>query len=166
MSIFATTPAWIAVEDALPEVGQSVWYFFEVTGVTDGHYHGLEDGLHTFGGKRGFLGGDVTHWMPKEASVEPPAPPAGYSRAERWLFHGAQMPFDCPETGRLGTHVAPATPAKDWAHAAARGVFERLYDDHEFRATLRATPDETRVKLVKQVSDIIREAARLERRAD
>ena len=57
---------WISVEDQWPKDGQYVWYFFEVTGVNYGKY---ESHTGTFYGPRGFLCGDVTHWMP---APEPP----------------------------------------------------------------------------------------------
>ena len=51
---------WISVESRLPERGQKVLYYFDVTGVSAGQYLGD----NCFGGKLGFLCGDVTHWMP------------------------------------------------------------------------------------------------------
>lgn len=155
-----TDRSWILVDDALPNVGQDVWYFFEVTGVSAGQYWGSEDGLATFGGARGFLGGDVTHWMPRTDGSPRPEIPAGYTYPERCLVHGNEMPFDCPATWSQGTREAPASPAVDWAHAAARGAFQSLYDDHDFRQTMRATPEDQRARLVEAVADIIRQAQR------
>lgn len=60
---------WISVEDELPEEDQTCWYYFEVTGVSFGKYLGN----NCFGGHRGFLCGDVTHWRPQAV----PAPPKG-----------------------------------------------------------------------------------------
>lgn len=60
---------WISVEDRLPEKDQDVLYFFEVTGVHSGKYLGIHDGYECFGGDKGWLCGDVTHWQPL------PAPP-------------------------------------------------------------------------------------------
>lgn len=59
---------WISVEDRLPEEEQKVIYYFEVTGIDIGKFWigdtpGFE-GIKFFGGPRGFLGDDVTHWMP------------------------------------------------------------------------------------------------------
>jgi len=66
---------WISVEERLPEEGQNVLFYFEVTGVEVGHYTLIND-VHygkgnQFYNKGGFLTDDVTHWMPL------PAPPAG-----------------------------------------------------------------------------------------
>ena len=92
---------WISVKDKYPEEGAKVWYFFEHTGVSRGEflgfhpcYAGLVDGdgndvshpkcklpdceLHEgctgidyFGGERGILGGDVTHWIPDTGGNKP-----------------------------------------------------------------------------------------------
>ena len=51
---------WISVDDWLPEEGQSVIYYFDVVGMHFGKYYGD----NCFGGRSGFLTGDVTHWMP------------------------------------------------------------------------------------------------------
>ena len=59
---------WISVEDRFPEEGQRVIYYFERTGIDIGKYwqgkKNYDKGINYFGGNRGFLGGDVTHWMP------------------------------------------------------------------------------------------------------
>ena len=48
-----------------PTQGQLVLYFFEAVGSHPGHFEGEEEGLDVFCGLfNGFLGGDVTHWMP------------------------------------------------------------------------------------------------------
>ncbi len=54
---------WISVEDRLPEAGQGVIYYFEPVGVHVGHYSRF-DGVDIFAGPAGFLGDDVTYWMP------------------------------------------------------------------------------------------------------
>lgn len=51
---------WISVEDRLPEDGQEVLYYFEITGINQGVYRDY----NTFTGPKGFLTGDVTYWMP------------------------------------------------------------------------------------------------------
>jgi len=56
---------WISVDERLPEKDEPCLYYFEVTGISKGMYLGD----NCFGGKRGFLCGDVTHWMKL-----PPAP--------------------------------------------------------------------------------------------
>jgi hypothetical protein len=143
-------------------VGQSVWYFFEVTGINAGTYEGAGDdcdGLPTFGGPMGFLGGDVTHWAPRREGDLPPPVPDGYSKAERALVHGGTLPFDCPDTWANGTKASPATAPQDWAHAAARGVFQSLYEDQNFRMTMRETPAEQRAGMVARAAAVIRVAA-------
>lgn len=57
---------WIEHDKQKPEHEQWVWYFFEITGVNYGQYDAEGDCYH---GRRGFLRGDVTHWM---AAPEPP----------------------------------------------------------------------------------------------
>ena len=95
--------SWISVKDKYPEEGEGVWYYFEHTGVSRGEFYGhagcyegyvdsngndmsmgckLPDcgyskgcsGIPYFGGERGFLGGDVTHWM-KDIGQEKPEKP-------------------------------------------------------------------------------------------
>lgn len=56
----AKVNCWISVEEDLPELNQEVMYFFEVIGAAHGWYYG--EG--SFGGKRGYLHDEVTHWMP------------------------------------------------------------------------------------------------------
>lgn len=58
---------WVLHSEQQPEIGQYVWYYFEYTGVSYGQYVGD----NTYAGRRGFLCGDVTHWMPA------PEPPLG-----------------------------------------------------------------------------------------
>jgi hypothetical protein len=152
---------WILVNDQPPKRGENVWYFFEVTGISAGQYLGNgPDGLPTFGGNGVWLGGDVTHWMLRVSSDLPPEIPPGYSRAERCLYHGNHMPFDCVDTWKNGTSTSPAKPPEDWAHAAARGIFQSLYDiyDPQFRMAMRGTPDGERAKIVARAADIIRMA--------
>jgi len=51
---------WHSVEDTYPEIDSPVLYYFEVTGIAVGRYHGQG----AFGGSRGHLHDEVTHWMP------------------------------------------------------------------------------------------------------
>ena len=77
---------WILVKDQLPEEGQDVIYFFEFTGVSVGKYT-LEDigefmpgaTMNVFYGKGGWLGDDVTHWMPYRPGPLP-KPPEGFNK--------------------------------------------------------------------------------------
>ena len=85
---------WILTEDRLPEAeGTSVWYFFEYTGVSAGAYLGLDDmmGLPGFGGHKGFLLGDVTHWQPRVDGEAAPLAPASVMR---------ELPVDDPRRVR------------------------------------------------------------------
>ena len=73
---------WISVEDAMPEEGQKVWYYFQPVGRHRGTFDGYwvdEDGkewkgMHMFSCDYGFLTGDVTHWMPDEGQDKPEKP--------------------------------------------------------------------------------------------
>jgi hypothetical protein len=61
---------WIKYQDQQPEVNQKVIYFFEFVGAHRGTYHGNWE----FSSAKGFLGGDVTHWIPDNGQ-EIPKPP-------------------------------------------------------------------------------------------
>jgi len=65
---------WISVKNALPAEGQSVIYYFRLTGIDIGTYHSekCDEGgpdYQCFGGASGFLTDDVTHWMPDEGQI-------------------------------------------------------------------------------------------------
>lgn len=51
---------WIKMGDRAPVDEQAVIYYFDVCGVYRGHFQAPD----VFYGEKGFLGGDVTHWMP------------------------------------------------------------------------------------------------------
>ena len=52
--------------DGYPEKGEYVFHFFEVTGVNAGFFGGEEEGFDYYGSELGgFLGGDVTHYLPR-----------------------------------------------------------------------------------------------------
>ena len=94
---------WISVKDRYPKKDEEVWYYFEHTGVNRGEFYGHSgcyegivdmDGndmsmgckfpdcpLHEgcggyayFGGERGVLGNDVTHWMEDSGQEKPEKP--------------------------------------------------------------------------------------------
>jgi hypothetical protein len=94
---------WTSVKDKFPEKDAPVWYFFEHTGVSQGEFYGFHgcyegavdadgeiaipqcklpdcefrkgcSGIPYFGGDRGVLGGDVTHWMPDTGQDKPEGP--------------------------------------------------------------------------------------------
>ena len=105
---------WISVKERYPEKGDKVWYFFEHTGVSQGEFFGFEpcysgfvdaDGndvshpkcklpdceLHKgctgydyFGSESGYLGGDVTHWIP-DTGQDRPERPDGFLKGERYV---------------------------------------------------------------------------------
>lgn len=54
-----------------PPTGTNCWYYFEITGVSYGKYIGH----NTFGGRHGFLCGDVTHYMICDDESIVPDPP-------------------------------------------------------------------------------------------
>lgn len=56
---------WIKVENQMPRHGQAVIYYFDVVGAHPGWYfHTEQDHEGTWSSHRGFLGSEVTHWMP------------------------------------------------------------------------------------------------------
>lgn len=65
---------WIPVTDHYPKEGQKVIYYFKITGIDRGVFYfatpqvigGFEEKFRCFGGDRGYLCEDVTHWMPDE----------------------------------------------------------------------------------------------------
>lgn len=70
---------WIKTNDRLPEQGEKVWYYFEPVGVNRGHFKtetmkNVGD-FQCFGGKKGWLCDDVTHWMPRNDNDLKPIPP-------------------------------------------------------------------------------------------
>lgn len=62
---------WICRQEGFPKKDQAVIYYFDVVGAHPGRYRGLDTsehghGLDVFTGDfGGFLGGDVTHWVPR-----------------------------------------------------------------------------------------------------
>lgn len=65
---------WVAVRDELPEENQEVFYFFDVVGVSRGHYLGECEIGSVFTGDKGYLSGDVTHWQPDVGQDKPEYP--------------------------------------------------------------------------------------------
>ena len=62
---------WISRQEGFPQKDQAVIYYFDVVGAHPGHYRGLDTSEHGYGldvftgDFGGFLGGDVTHWVPR-----------------------------------------------------------------------------------------------------
>lgn len=69
------------------------------------------------------------------------------------LAAGEVRPYDSPEDG------TPSTPAVDWAHEAARGIFYTLESEKWVGPALALGSAEDRVSLIKESSNIIRVAA-------
>lgn len=79
--------------------------------------------------------------------------------ARFWLKHGADFPFDAPDSWwRSENNITPAPAAKDWAHAAARGILADLGDRRGIKHELDALDEDIRIELVGSLADIIREA--------
>lgn len=75
---------------------------------------------------------------------------------EQYLVFAAQSPYDAPDAWRGS--VAPAPPAKDWAHAAARGVLAELCGRAGIDTALESIDEETRIEIVSTAAAIIRAA--------
>jgi len=68
---------WIKVSDELPKENQRVIYYFEPLGIFRGKYktvNSIIGNFDLFYSNRGWLYGDVTHWMP-DLGQELPDPP-------------------------------------------------------------------------------------------
>jgi len=81
--------------------------------------------------------------------------------AKNDIDHGAQFPFDAPDSWWDGDGLNPPA-ATDWAHAAARGVIANLQDRGGIGNELERSKvdEETRVEVVNSLAEIIRAAAR------
>lgn len=67
---------WISVKTQLPAEDQRVIYWFKYTGRSRGLFTMTEYGP-CFYSKKGWLTGDVTHWMPDDGRGRLPKPPRG-----------------------------------------------------------------------------------------
>jgi hypothetical protein len=78
-------------------------------------------------------------------------------RASRCLEFGAKWPYDASDQWNEATHTAAdAPPAKDWAHAAARGIIDDLMDRRDIKLGFRDVDEETRAEIVATMAAIIR----------
>lgn len=72
--------SWIKLEEKWPSEGQGVIYFFKWAGVHRGVFHNFSIGplppIPSFSSEIGWLGSDVTHWMPDREGDLPDPPPA------------------------------------------------------------------------------------------
>jgi len=77
-----------------------------------------------------------------------------------YLAHGAAFPFD--GSASFWTHGEKPEPAKDWAHAAARGIIANLADRRGIKQELDThnIEAEMRVEIIEDLAAIIREAAK------
>lgn len=80
------------------------------------------------------------------------------SDAKHRLEHGAKFPYDATDEWWNGDGKNPP-PAKDWAHAAARGVLADLSDRQGIKWELEKIDEDVRAELVGSVAEIIRAAA-------
>lgn len=78
--------------------------------------------------------------------------------AKHQLEHGAEFPYDATDEWWGGDGKNPP-PAKDWAHAAARGVLADLNDRKGIKRELEEVDEEVRIELVESLAEIIRLAA-------
>lgn len=68
------------------------------------------------------------------------------------LNHGAKFSYDAPDEWE----VENPPPAKDWAHAAARGVLADLQDRGGIKHGFNNIDHEIRVEIVETLAAIIR----------
>ena len=81
------------------------------------------------------------------------------SKAAKALKHGANLPYDAGADFWEGRTTTPP-PARDWAHAAARGVLADLCDRRGVNNELDDVDHDVREEMVASIADIIREAAK------
>ena len=72
------------------------------------------------------------------------------------LRHGAEHPYDAPDTWREKDAAEPPPMAVDWAHAAARGILADLNGRRGIKWELAEVEEETRVELTASLAAIIR----------
>lgn len=86
---------WIHIDEQEPEQGQAVYYWFGFWDRVSAGFFKVSDeegfeGMQIFFGEKGFLGDDVTWWMPREELPEgvtfTPAPPTAEQKA-RCKYH-------------------------------------------------------------------------------
>jgi hypothetical protein len=88
--------------------------------------------------------------------------PEKLTPAQRRLQSGAQYPYDTPHDWRHQGDQSNPPPAKDWAHAAARGCIAELDGRGGADAFFDGVDDAARVEIVGALADIIRTAAQPE----
>ena len=92
---------WLRIDEQKPEQNQPVFYYFgvfdrvyEVKYISTETDFGDDDGtlyeIDYFGGMSGFLGDDVTYWMPRADGDEKPADPTPEQKAT-CLYHPTKL---------------------------------------------------------------------------
>lgn len=76
--------------------------------------------------------------------------------AKKLIEAAAEHPFDATDAWWQSADVPP--PARDWAHAAARGILLDLKGRSGVGNELDQLDEDTRVELVESVAEIIRAA--------
>ena len=74
------------------------------------------------------------------------------------LDHGAEFPYDADDKWWNGDGTNPPQ-AKDWAHAAARGILADLNDRRDIKRGFERIDEDVRAEIVESLAEIIRLAA-------
>ena len=80
--------------------------------------------------------------------------------AARLLAFGAEWPYDAPDAWRDADAPGSPPPARDWAHAAARGILASLEDRRGIKHELDDVDEDVRAEMVETFAGVIRAAAR------
>ena len=75
---------------------------------------------------------------------------------KRVLESGNTYPYDASDLWRDSEDI-PEKPI-DWAHSAARGILNNLSDRRGIKQELSVLDEDTRIEIIRTLSDIIREA--------
>ena len=75
------------------------------------------------------------------------------SNAKNSLDHGAEFPYDVSDSNQEKSKIPVA---KDWAHAAARGILADLGDRRGIKQELRACDLDIRKEIVQSLAAIMR----------
>lgn len=77
--------------------------------------------------------------------------------AEANYKHGQRFPYDAPDSWWHSNKMPPPA-AKDWAHAAARGILADLGDRRGIKQELEELDEDIRVEIAEAIAGIIRYA--------
>jgi hypothetical protein len=78
------------------------------------------------------------------------------TKTQQRINHGASFPFDCWD----GAGNCTPTPATNWAHAAARGIFADLTDRRDIKTVLYDIDQDVQAEMVQSITEIILTAER------